>query len=457
MRSREWALRPLLAKELRVLSTSQSYWLLLLVVGLLVGHGFMTSVNLYAEASGIGGGPAALSQGLSPLEGIVVPTFGAYDIAATLLFPFVVIRLVAGEKQTGELALTLQAPPPLSAAIAAKAIALLVAWIVAGIAGAIALGLWASIGGHLAVAETLTVVLGHLLRGALTIGIASAAGAVAASAASAAIVALTITLGTWALDYVAAARGGAVEAIAAYTPSAALRVFERGELRASTVLVVLALALTGLAIASAWLREGNPLARRVIGAASAVIVGTLLCVGFGRVRASWDVSENRRNSFTRIDEGVLRSITVPLHVRVNLAAEDPRLSDLERGVLSKLRRTMRDVHVSYVASSRSGLFDRQSSRYGEVWYQLATGPDARAEMTRSTTEAIVLETIYALAGRGRPASANEAAYSGYPLARRSDAAPWIFFLVWPVLVVVVWWWIRRPRFVRLRTADMEIR
>ena len=35
------------------------------------------------------------SQGLSPLEGIVVPTLGAYDLAATLLFPFVVIRLVA--------------------------------------------------------------------------------------------------------------------------------------------------------------------------------------------------------------------------------------------------------------------------------------------------------------------------------------------------------------------------
>ena len=65
-----------------------------------------------------------------------------------------------------------------------------------------------------------TVLLGYLLRGALTIGIASAAAAVSASAASAAIVALTITVGTWALEYIAAARGGAIEALAEYTPSA---------------------------------------------------------------------------------------------------------------------------------------------------------------------------------------------------------------------------------------------
>src|SRR5439155_4956909 len=117
-------LRWLIEKELREITASRSYWLLLLVVGALVGHAFITSVDLFAEASGIGGGPSALSQGLSPLEGIVVPTLGAYDIAATLLFPFVVIRLFATEKQTGELALTLQAPVPFATSDVAKTIAL---------------------------------------------------------------------------------------------------------------------------------------------------------------------------------------------------------------------------------------------------------------------------------------------------------------------------------------------
>src|SRR5215217_1150153 len=123
--SREWRASPqttwrwLIEKELRELTASRSYWLLLLVIGALVGHAFMTSVNLYAEASGIGGGPSALAQGLSPLEGIVVPTLGVYDLAATLLFPFVVIRLVAADKETGALSLVLQSPTSFRMSIAA--------------------------------------------------------------------------------------------------------------------------------------------------------------------------------------------------------------------------------------------------------------------------------------------------------------------------------------------------
>ena len=73
----------LLAKEWRELVASRSFWLLLLILGPLVGHSFITSVGLYAEASGIGGGPAALPQGLTPLDGILAPTFGAYDLAAS--------------------------------------------------------------------------------------------------------------------------------------------------------------------------------------------------------------------------------------------------------------------------------------------------------------------------------------------------------------------------------------
>ena len=370
----------LVRKEFRELTVARSYWLLLLVVGALVGHAFMTSTELYAEASGIAGGGSALAQGLRPLEGILVPTFGAYDLAATLLFPFVVIRLVAAERQTGALAFTLQAPTPLSATIVAKGIVLLLSWICAMLAGVGALLVWHAMGGHLYVPETAVVLLGYLLRGALTIGIASAAAALSASAASAAIVALTITLGTWALEYVGAARGGLIGAAAQYTPSAALRVFEHGELRASTVLVLLVLSIGGLAIAAIWLDEG----RRSVGACRS-------CGGRVRrhcapvrappaqVRASRDVSEDRRNSFPRADESMLRSINAPLRVTVYLAAEDPRLVDLERDVLSKLRRTMQHVDVTYAAGSRSGLFERPGDHYGEVWYEL----DGRREMTRS--------------------------------------------------------------------------
>jgi hypothetical protein len=442
----EW--RWLLEKELRELAASRAFWLLLLVTGVLVGHAVLSASGLYAEASGIAGGPSALSQGLRPLEGIVVPTLGAYDLAATLLFPFVVIRLIAIEKQTGALALMLQTPARFGASIAAKGVVLLVAWGVALLAGAIALLSWRAIGGHLYAPETWTVVLGYVLRGVLAIGIGAAAGALAASAASAAIIALTVTIGTWALDYVAAARGGTIAAIAQYTPTSALASFEHGDLRVSTVLILTTIGLSGLGVAAAWLREGRHVPRRVAGVAGALAVAIVACVIFAQIRADRDVSEDRRNSFSRADEAVLRRIDGPLTVTVHLAAEDPRLVDLDRGVLAKLRRTMKSVTVEYAAQSRSGLFEGSNSHYGEVWYEL----NGKKEMNRSSTEPIVLETIYRLAGITPPTASEESTYRGYPLAKRMTAAPWIFFVAWPLLVGLAWWRVTAAKGRRRATA-----
>jgi len=104
-------LRWLAAKDWRELLASRAMLVFALCIGPLVGQAFTTTVSLYAEASGAGGGPAALAQGLSPLDGIVVPTFGAYAIAAMLLFPFVGIRAVAAEKENGALSLLVQRSP----------------------------------------------------------------------------------------------------------------------------------------------------------------------------------------------------------------------------------------------------------------------------------------------------------------------------------------------------------
>ena len=137
MRSRRF--RWLAAKEFRELMASRAFWLLLLMIGPLVGHGFITAVDTYAEASGIGGGPSALAQGLSPLDGILVPTFGAYDLAVTLLFPFVAIRLVATEKASGAWKLLLQSPASAGAMLLAKGLTLLAGWLIAWLPGLAAL------------------------------------------------------------------------------------------------------------------------------------------------------------------------------------------------------------------------------------------------------------------------------------------------------------------------------
>jgi hypothetical protein len=60
-------------------------------------------------------------------------------------------------------------------------------------------------------------------------------------------------------------------------------------------------------------------------------------------------------------------------------------------------------------------------------------------MSRSTTEQIVLDTIYDTAGVARPASRSESQFSGYPLAKQPAYAAFIFYLLWPVVVLAVWW------------------
>jgi ABC-2 type transport system permease protein len=432
LRSRRF--RWLVAKEFRELMASRAFWLLLLMIGPLVGHGFITAVDTYAEASGIGGGPAALAQGLSPLDGVLVPTFGAYDLAVTLLFPFVAIRLVAGEKASGAWKLLLQSPASAGAMLLAKGLTLLTGWLIAWLPGLAALVLWKLYGGALYAPEVLNLLLGHLLRLVLAAGIAVAAGAIANGAASAAIATLGFTVGTWALEFIAAGRGGTLQKVASYTPTAALRLFEQGQFRLATVLVTVAIGIAGFALAAVWLHEGRTIRARLTASVAILVVFTLCVAGAGRLRSAWDLSENRRNSFSAADEAALARIRQPLRVTVFLSAEDPRLMDLDRNILAKLARILPEVEIVHAAHSRSGLFEGSGDHYGEVWYELG----GRKLMTRSTTEQIVLDNLYQLAQTPAPVR-GESEFPGHSLPATPRGAAWLYYAFWPLATGVAGW------------------
>ena len=429
----------LLAKEFRELFAARAFWIMLLIVGALVGHGFITAVGLYAEVSGNGSGPAALPQGLTPLDGILVPTWGAYDLAAMLLFPFVAIRLISAEKESGALKLLLQLPHGLTSKVAAKALVLVAGWVLAWLPGLTAILLWKAYGGHLYKPEALNLLLGHFLRGLLSAGFGVAAAALAESAASAAIVTLGVTVGTWALDFVAAGRGGLLQQVANYTPTAALRSFEQGLLRTDTVVVMLALSLGGFVMAAIWLHTGRSLRVRFL--ATIVLVMTVAGFSFGgsKLRATWDMSENRRNSFPAADEAVLSKIDQPLKITAFLSPEDPRLTDLEQNVIKRLRRVIPQLEVEYAANSRTGLFENSEEHYGEIWYEMG----GKKVMDRSTIEEVVLEQIYQLAGVSPPDRSNQNEFPGYPLAAQPKRAATVFYFVWPLMVILVWWLLRK--------------
>jgi hypothetical protein len=236
----------------------------------------------------------------------------------------------------------------------------------------------------------------------------------------------------------AAARGGWLQVLASYTPTAALRFFEQGLLRLSTVVVMLAISLAGFALAVIWLHTGRTLRFRVIATSVVTVVIALIMIGAAGLRSSWDLSENRRNSFAAADEATLRQIKQPLHITVFLSADDPRLTDFEQNVLRKLRRSLPHLEVDYAATGRTGLFAGADDHYGEIWYEMS----GRKLSERSTIEEVVLEQIYQLAGVRAPQQRDDTQFSGYPLSAQPKHAGLIFYFLWPLLTILAWWWLR---------------
>ncbi|HYM21773.1 MAG TPA: hypothetical protein VEU08_01130 [Vicinamibacterales bacterium] len=407
---------------------SRAWWLMLAAMGPLVGVSFISAMRTYAEVSGLGGTAAGVGEALSPLVGIWAPTFSACEIAAAFLLPFVAIRLV--DRQSGALTLELQQPMSPLARVSVKALVLLAGWLVAMAAPLVAVVLWRVYGGATYAPEIATIAAGHLLNAGLTVALAAAAASMTEHPSTAAIVTLSVTVGTWILNFIAAVQGGFWERAAGYTPTAMVDAFQHGLVQADVFLIALALIACGLSMAAIWMRLGVRVTRRAAESAALILATTLVIVACSFVRGSADTSENRMNSFPERDEQLLRSIGGPLRIEAHLAPEDPRRVDLERRALSKLRRVIPSVDVEYVSSTSIGLFEQTAEHYGEIWYELK----GKRAMGRATTADGVLETIYGLAGVQPPGEDDEV-FRGHPLAVAPKGAPIIFYLAWPAAVL----------------------
>ncbi len=420
----------LLDKEWRELVVSKAWWVLLLAIGPLVGVSFISAVHTYAEVSGLNGTAAGVGEALSPLIGVWAPTFSALELAAVFLLPFVAIRLVSGDRQSGALKLELQQGMGSFVRIAAKAIVALAGWLLAMLPALSAILLWKSYGGSVYGPELVTLIGGHVLNAGLTIALGVATASLTEHPSTAAILTLSFTVGTWVINFFGAVQGGWWERVSGYTPAAMVAEFQHGLVRLSTVLIAAILIVTGLGLAAIWLRLGVAVSSRVCESAAVGLLAAVAIFASTFATASWDTSESRSNSFSEADERALRTIQAPLRIEVHLAVEDPRRLDLEHRALSKLRRLMPKLQVDYVSATSIGLFEQTKAGYGEIWYFLG----GHSAMSRVTTSEGVLETIYSLAGITPPKE--EETFRGHPLAVPPKGAGAIFYVLWPVLISV---------------------
>ena len=241
------------------------------------------------------------------------------------------------------------------------------------------------LGGHLHAPETLNLLLGQLLYGLLVGAIALFAASVSEGSATAAIVALAFTIGSWVLDFALAGQPGLLEWIARLSLTQTLRTFEQGLLSIG-LLLGLAVAIGGFAaLAAIWLHPGVPARSKLMRSmACAAIVAAVLGVAT-QMRTSFDLTEDRRNSFPAADQRALAELREPLLITVHLAPEDPRYVDLRRNVLAKLERVLaaRDHSPRRQRAKRRGQHKRRGLRRDRIFLWRPVSQDAVDQPSRS--------------------------------------------------------------------------
>ena len=451
--------RILFAKELRDLLVSRALWAMVLISAPLVGFSFIQAVRTYSDGSASALKLPQLAANQNPLDGIVVPVFSAVYLMNTFLFPFVAIRAIANEKQTGALKLALQLPVGVYRLVGVKLAALMVGWSIALIPTLSALMIWNMLlGGHLYAPELASVLLGHALYALVIAGVAFLAAALTDSPATAAIVALAFTLAAWILEFAGTVGTGLVRAVSTFSLTPALRGLEQGLVGSPTAVALAVLALGFLGLTVVWLPPGVTRREKLLrsGAVAGIAFQALLLAVQLPIYA--DVTEGQRNSFNPADARALGQMTKELKVDVNLATNDSRFTDLQRNVLTKLQRAAPHATITYLVTGTSALLGGTSgANYGLVTYTYG----GKQGTSRATSAREVLPLIEALDGRTVVPDPLKP-YSGYPLVANADSASLWFYVVLPLLAVGGWWYFQQPPRVpwleqaqpRLRTAPL---
>src|SRR5882757_6985466 len=432
-------LRPLLIKELWEIFSGRALWTMLLLMCPLVGYSFFQAVSLFGDASAVGLQSPVLANSLSPLDGVMVPTFGASYVAVTLLFPFVAIRVLGQEKESGALRLLIQLPYRVSTLIAAKLVAVLAAWVLSSVPAFSALAIWRLLGGHLSAPETLNLLFGHLLYGLLVGAIALFAASISESAATAAIVTLAFTIGSWVLDFTVAGHPGLLEWIARLSLTQVLRTFEQGLLSLGLVMGIGTAVCGFAALATVWLPPGVHFRTKLFRSLVCVLTAAIVLGLATQIRLSVDVTEDQRNSFSVADQRTLAKFAEPLVVTVHLAPEDPRYADLQRNMLAKLERVLPNLSIRLAGGRQNLAASAGEDRYGEIEYTYG----GRSDISRSTSPREILPLLYGLAAVNPPAPTPGSDYPGYPLIAGGQLVLLWFFCGLPLCIAIAWWRSRR--------------
>ncbi len=432
----------LFLKELRELIATRSFWVMLLVLCPLVGFSFIEAVFLYGQAGDSALGDQILMSRLSPLDGVVVPTFSALYLSEVFLFPFVAIRLLGVEKQYGSIKFLLQICPQIAISLVVKIVVVLLAFIVSLVPALSALLIWHCLGGYLCIQELFIVLLGHFLFALLIASIAFFAVSVTDSPQTAAIVTLAFTISSWVLEF-AGQNQSTLNAVSWMSMTAHLRLFESALFSLQTVLGFLIASFAFIAMAAIWLKSSDGPKEKI---KKSALLG--LITGFAALCATQafyfkDFSENRINSFDPKNEASLKKLNKPLKITIHLNPDDSLAVDLEMTFLSKLRRVLKDLTVVYIPPKDPGLHGQEDPQFGLVSYDYGGGRMESHEVgVRGCLRMLNVMTGTYL--EGEP----DSPYPGHPLKTDAGQFRIVFYGIMPLCIVLMW--IGSQKFLRNR-------
>ena len=432
----------LLCVEARQLLLGRAWICLAIILSLLVGASFRQALTLYGDASRSALGAGDLAQGLNPFDGILVPTFGALYLVATLLLPFVALRQMGLDEERGTWKLLLRSGFNVPQVLMAKGAVLTLFWCAMMGIPLVAVVLWKLMGGHVHSPELLGLLLGHALYGMAVLSVAFLAGSLAKNTATASLLTLAATLGSWVLDFNGGMGSTWMQRIGALSLTRALRPMERGLLEAGHLMPwFLGLGLLVI-LAALLLRPDRPWLLRALPCVALILGAIPLLLVVGRLRGHRDLTEDRRHSFPPSVERALGTLQDPLLIEVHLDPEDPRWMDMNRQLMSKLRRLVPRVDIRMGDSSLGRFGGPTGEHYGEVIYTY----QGRQDMSRSTSPEEVLQVLWGLSRKPPPPDEAEVAYPGYPLIPHDRWSGLVFLMFLPIALILIWMgqWLRVP-------------
>jgi hypothetical protein len=397
-------------RELAIALRARITWVVATVAAVLVGHGFVLSLDLFSASSRSALASALQAREMDPLAAVVRPTLGGADLAISLFVPLVAARVLSIEKERRTFGALCLLEGSSTRVVLKKLVAAGCAvplLLVSPLACFAALGF---AGAHLDAVETGLALGGELFHSMLLTAVSIAAAAWTQNLAQAATVGIAASLTSWAID---AADGFAALAwlggASAWSIEHRLEPFRRGVLSVGSLLWLATATATAVALALVGARFELRLARRLAYAASIVGVSAALLALVNQSRRGFDWSEQRRASLPPAVVDALRELPKPISITVFLDRDDSRRRQLESDVLSKLLLARPDVIVRMPLDDVQVAPGVRDDAYGRITIRVGTSERETRSTSRREITTLILETAGSPLPNWSPPS-----YPGYP-------------------------------------------